>query len=107
MLGGRSGGTSDSIEHGMTGYLVAPEDVDELATYLGSLLENIELRGRLGEAGLRRARSDFSWSTRVEKLRETSANVIERERGEKSKGWLRWRPSGRDFVRSRRDLRSG
>jgi phosphatidylinositol alpha-1,6-mannosyltransferase len=107
VLGGRSGGTADSIEHGVTGYRIIPGDVDELASYLDLLLKNDELRGRLGEAGLRRARSDFSWRTRAEKLRETSVHAIERARGP-NQGRRAWHLYGRDLVRSRhRDSRAG
>lgn len=84
VLGGCSGGTADSIVHGVTGYRIAPQNVDELAAYLNLLLKNEELRRQLGEAGLRRSRSEFSWTMRVEKLRETSFEVVARSHSVKT-----------------------
>src|SRR5882762_1450387 len=84
VIGGRSGGTADSIAHGATGYRIVPDNVDELVGYLRLVLPSVELRRQLGDEGLRRARSDFSWSTRVEKLRETSLEVLARCRGGKN-----------------------
>lgn len=84
VLGGRSGGTEDSIAHGATGYRVAPNNVDELVRYLRLVLTSADLRWQLGDEGLRRSRCDFSWGTRVEKLRETSLEVLARCRAAKN-----------------------
>jgi phosphatidylinositol alpha-1,6-mannosyltransferase len=75
VIGGRSGGTEDSILQGQTGFLVDPEDISELAASLLSLLESQELRERLGAAGRARAREDFSWSTRAERLCELNRTI--------------------------------
>jgi phosphatidyl-myo-inositol dimannoside synthase len=80
VIGGRSGGTADSVVHGVTGFLVEPDDADGLAAKLSSVLENGDLRKRLGGAGLRRANAEFSWKTRAESLRELSRSIVERER---------------------------
>jgi phosphatidylinositol alpha-1,6-mannosyltransferase len=101
VLGGRSGGTADSIEHGVTGYRIAPAEADELASFLDLLLKNDELRGRLGEAGLRRARSDFSWRTRAAKLRQTSVHAVEQMHGANSQGRRALRLYGLDRSESR------
>jgi phosphatidylinositol alpha-1,6-mannosyltransferase len=78
VVGGRSGGTEDSVQHGTTGFLVDPDNVEELAATLRLVLENDELRKRLGVAGVARARTDFSWETRAARLRELSRTVVER-----------------------------
>lgn len=39
-IGGRSGGTSDALRHGTSGWLVDPSDHEALAAQLGDLLQN-------------------------------------------------------------------
>ncbi|MEA3278431.1 MAG: glycosyltransferase family 4 protein [Pseudomonadota bacterium] len=60
VIGGRSGGVPDAIADGTTGYLVDPADVVELSDRLGRLIADPRLRTAMGEAGLRRAREQFS-----------------------------------------------
>jgi phosphatidylinositol alpha-1,6-mannosyltransferase len=78
VIGGRSGGTEDSVWHEHTGFLIDPLDVEGLAAKLRLLLEDGQLRGRLGEAGLARARADFSWNSRAERLRDLSREIGKR-----------------------------
>lgn len=80
VIAGRSGGTADAVQHGVTGFLVNPEDVEELTATLKLLLANTELRQRLGRAGSRRAREDFSWRSRAQMLREVSDEIVHRAR---------------------------
>lgn len=53
------GGLGEVVVHGETGRLVAPEDPDALAGALGELVQDAELRARLGEAGAERVRQHF------------------------------------------------
>lgn len=76
VLGGRTGGTSEAVIEGATGLLVDPESLDEIAAALTRLLSSAELRGRLGNQGLARARADFAWHTRAEPLRAVSERVL-------------------------------
>jgi len=78
VIGGRSGGTADSIVDGKTGFLLDPLDTRALAAKLEWLLKNDQARRSLGEAGLLRARRDFSWISRAETLRALSNEVIKR-----------------------------
>jgi len=80
VVGGRSGGTADAVQHGVTGFLVNPEDVDELTATLKLLLSNADLRRKLGLAGARRARADFGWQSRAHMLREVSQAIVEKSR---------------------------
>lgn len=78
VLGGRTGGTPEAVVDGSTGMLVDPESIEEIAGALQLLLCNADLRQRLGNAGLRRARTDFSWPARAQLLQDTCCAVLER-----------------------------
>jgi glycosyltransferase involved in cell wall biosynthesis len=68
------GGLAESIVHGETGLLA--HDTDQLADRVRELVENAELRERLGEAAERRART-FSWDRSATAFLE----VLRREAG--------------------------
>jgi glycosyltransferase involved in cell wall biosynthesis len=55
------GGLLDAVEDGVTGLLVPPGDVDSLRTALERLLEDAELRARLGAAARKKAQREFSF----------------------------------------------
>ena len=75
VVGGKSGGTADSIKDGVNGYLVDPLDLDSLTDTLERLLGDSHLSRRLGEAGRKRAVSEFDWTSRAQQLRELSSEV--------------------------------
>jgi glycosyltransferase involved in cell wall biosynthesis len=54
------GGTSQTIEHGISGFLVPPRDPVLLANHLMTLLTNPVLAEQMGAAGKRRVETDFS-----------------------------------------------
>ena len=68
VVGGRSGGTAESIVEGTTGLLCQPGDSAQLSQALLLLLANPGLRERLAAAGLARARSEFNWQERASRL---------------------------------------
>jgi phosphatidylinositol alpha-1,6-mannosyltransferase len=76
VVAGRSGGATEAVVHGETGFLVDPEDDGELRETLRALITNGTLRQNLGANGLRRVRSEFDWDSRAVKLREITANVV-------------------------------
>ncbi len=76
VIGGRSGGAIEAIVEGKTGYLVNPEDPNELAGVLRRLLLDQDLREELGRAGARRAKSEFSWTSRAEMLRALNQDIL-------------------------------
>jgi phosphatidylinositol alpha-1,6-mannosyltransferase len=82
VIAGRSGGTADSVIDGVTGYRVDPRDIEELATTLRRLLQNPDLCARMGEAGLRRAREEFSWEERAARIRQLSWEVVQKRRAQ-------------------------
>jgi len=53
-------GTSYVNQHGITGLVVPPNDAEALAAALRQLISDPALRKRMGEAGRRRARDQFS-----------------------------------------------
>jgi glycosyltransferase involved in cell wall biosynthesis len=55
-----AGGIPEVVVHGETGFLVAPRDHEGMARAITSLLQDEELRLRMGEAGRARARTRFS-----------------------------------------------
>jgi phosphatidyl-myo-inositol dimannoside synthase len=77
VIGGNSGGTPDAIQDGITGFLVDPNSVDEIAERVIALLEDPSLRVRMGRAGQTWA-AGFSWQAAAEKvwaLSEAAAGV--------------------------------
>jgi phosphatidylinositol alpha-1,6-mannosyltransferase len=68
VIGGRSGGTAQSIAEGETGLLCDPGNASQAAAQLLLLLRNSDLRARMGNAGLARARQNFDWASRASQL---------------------------------------
>jgi phosphatidyl-myo-inositol dimannoside synthase len=75
VIGGRTGGAKEAIVEGTTGFLVDPDNADELGEILRRLLLDRELREKMGSAGVRRVRSEFNWRTRAELLRKINLAV--------------------------------
>jgi glycosyltransferase involved in cell wall biosynthesis len=69
VVGTRSGGIMESIEHGRTGFLVDRGDSRALAEALATLLLSPDLRYAMGQAGLERAASIWGWDRTIEALR--------------------------------------
>lgn len=68
VIGTRAGGIVEVIEDNVTGLLANPDDVDSLAQCLRSLIEDAELRSRLGKAGRMRFEERFSASRMAEEF---------------------------------------
>jgi glycosyltransferase involved in cell wall biosynthesis len=64
------GGTPELVADGETGLLVPPRDSGALADALGRLLEDPELRARMGEAGYRRVADRFAADTMTRRVLE-------------------------------------
>ena len=67
-IGGRSGGTSEAVLDGITGFLVNPDDEKELANKLMILLTNENLRREMGEKGRAIVQEKFLWEHNVKKV---------------------------------------
>ncbi len=57
----RDSGVRQYVEHGANGFLVNPRDAGALAAPLKRLIEDPDLRRRMGEASAERARENFTW----------------------------------------------
>lgn len=63
IVGGNAGGIPEIIEHGGTGYLVEPDDLEAHELYLQKLVKNPELREKMGRRGRGRVEENFSADT--------------------------------------------
>lgn len=68
VIASRLGGLTDVVQHERTGLLVTPGDVQELRHAMQTLLNDAELRTRLGHAGCNLVRTQFTASAVVPKL---------------------------------------
>ena len=61
-VAGDSGGAAEAVAHGETGFVVAgPDDPVAVADALAVLLDDADLRARMGEAARRRAEAQFGY----------------------------------------------
>ena len=63
VVGFDAGGLGEAVEHGKTGLLVPPQDVDKLRDAIAQLIDDDDLRLRLGAAGKERMQNEFSIDT--------------------------------------------
>lgn len=68
VIAGLSGGTEDAVANGKTGFLVKPDDTENLAEKMTLLIKNKKLREKLGKAGRKRVVKGFLWKHNVRKL---------------------------------------
>jgi colanic acid/amylovoran biosynthesis glycosyltransferase len=75
-------GVEELVEDGVTGYLVAPNRVDQLSEAIAALASDPEQRQRFGQAGRRRVLRDFDNAKNVRLLADllTKAPLNESER---------------------------
>jgi glycosyltransferase involved in cell wall biosynthesis len=76
-----TGGVPEVVEHGETGLLVPPGDVDAMAAAIGQLIEDRDMRERMGRQGRKWVLSRYKWEDSVSAMRELYRNVSENGRG--------------------------
>jgi glycosyltransferase involved in cell wall biosynthesis len=64
------------VRHGDTGYLVNPEAPEDIATRLGELLSDAELRRRMGETAKECAQERFHPDTVAEKTARLYSDIV-------------------------------
>jgi len=69
VLGGRSGGVPEAVREGETGLLVDAEDATAVAVAIERLLQDANLRRRLGAAGRHAVETYFNWNRVTADLR--------------------------------------
>ena len=77
VIASRIYGLTDAVADGETGFLHAPGDVEALARHMQMLLEQPELRARLGSAGRARALRDFSADGVSRALRDFYRGIVD------------------------------
>ena len=80
VIGGRSGGTVDAVEDGVSGYLCEPEDPADYARALDTLLSDPDLARKMGAVGRERAGRDFRWDAKAEQIRQLSEDLVRRQK---------------------------
>lgn len=70
VIGARSGGITDIIEHDTSGLLVTPDDVQDLAAAMERILGDFQLALRLAEGGYQSAQKNYSPQAVLQKYLE-------------------------------------
>ncbi len=63
VVGFDAGGLNEAVEHGKTGLLVTPENVAQLKEAITTMIDDDQLRQRMGDAGRERMQKEFSIDT--------------------------------------------
>jgi glycosyltransferase involved in cell wall biosynthesis len=78
VVGANVGGIKSTVVDGVTGFLVPPNDPSALAARLATLARNPQLARALGRAGIRRARSLYTWERVTQQLLHVYTDVVRR-----------------------------
>jgi glycosyltransferase involved in cell wall biosynthesis len=76
VVAGDAGGLSEIVVPGETGVLVPPEDASALQQAIGSLVDDVALRGKLGAAARERMQNEFSVATMADRHLELYNSLI-------------------------------
>ncbi|MDQ2692804.1 MAG: glycosyltransferase family 4 protein, partial [Chloroflexota bacterium] len=76
VIGTTAGAAGEIIEHGRTGYLIAPEDAESLAAHLTSLAEDRDLLVALSLNARKRFLRQPTWDETAGKIRAFLATMI-------------------------------
>jgi len=70
VVGTRAGAVPSIVQHGQDGFLIEPDNSNELAEVLKTLLNNPELRRTMGRSGFEKVRRQYTWEIIGDKFRE-------------------------------------
>ncbi|MHA1252650.1 MAG: glycosyltransferase family 4 protein [Candidatus Helarchaeota archaeon] len=76
VIGTNSGGVSEVIKHGETGFIVEENDYNKVAEYAIQILSNKELKDKLSKSGLLNARF-YAWSNICKRLLKLYYRILE------------------------------
>lgn len=65
---------SEILAHGKTAYMVEPGNIDELATAMKGLVDDSELRQRLGDSARAEVVQKYTWDKHVDKILKAISN---------------------------------
>lgn len=77
----RVGGTPEVVLDGETGILVPPGDAHSMAMAICRLVEDVDLRSRLADAGKHRAEEEFTVELMVRRYEDTLTRLVQRKCG--------------------------
>ena len=70
------GGSPEQVVEGVTGFLIAPNDVEALANRIEELAKNPERRVQFGTAGVERIRKCFSLEQTTREVEELYRRIL-------------------------------
>jgi glycosyltransferase involved in cell wall biosynthesis len=71
-------GAPEVVRHGVSGFLVSPQDTDAIADRVAELLENAELRARFGAAGRSFVGDHFGLDTMIARITDVYSAALKR-----------------------------
>jgi glycosyltransferase involved in cell wall biosynthesis len=74
-------GSSDLVMEGETGFIVSPSDIDGYVESIGSLLSDVDLREKMGQAGYIRWQEKFHLSSMVRSTMQLYKDLLHRSSG--------------------------
>jgi phosphatidyl-myo-inositol dimannoside synthase len=80
VIGGRSGGTGEAIQDGVTGIRVDGENVEAIAAAVIEILADSDKARAMGEQGRQWVEKAFSWESIVERTRQVAAMIAQGDR---------------------------
>lgn len=79
-IGSRVGGITETIGDGETGLLVPPGDAPAVSHAIGQLLDDANMRRRMGDAARQVARERFTWRVLAQQVSDIYRDVLRVER---------------------------
>jgi glycosyltransferase involved in cell wall biosynthesis len=70
------GGLPEVVDNGQTGIIVESKNSDQLVDALMTLINNPDLRKKMGDAGRSKVMRDFSWDSSVKKMLFIYSNLL-------------------------------
>ncbi len=68
IIAGKAGGVGDAVINNLNGLMVDGENTSEILEALMKLIDNPELRWKLGAEGYARVKMDFNWQSQAQKI---------------------------------------
>ncbi len=88
------GGVPELVEDGITGFLVPPKDPEALAQALQKLIDDPELRKRMGQASREKALREFTLDRMLHETERVYREVLEEIKAKEAKRTVGKKPSG-------------